>query len=177
ATLEPFDEREGLGRLVGVRALVGLERRMVVGVERGAVEQAQDLGHVVLMHAEGVEPAHVLVAERFGLLGREPELARDPLEVRVPALAQPRVATDIEHHLVERQRLVGALGVAHYLSTLGLHLRNMITQRSDWRFRTSWGTLAGNLMMAPAGTAYSSPPTLMLAVPSSTKIASSSFGW
>ena len=54
------------------------------------------------------------------------------------------------------------------LSTLGLTLRNMITQRSVPRLRTSWGTAAGNLTMAPAGTTTSCPSMLMFARPSRT---------
>src|SRR5262245_40214094 len=57
-------EREGAGRLLRIRALVGLERGMGVAVRGGAEEQAEDLRHVVLVHAHLVEPAHVLVAER-----------------------------------------------------------------------------------------------------------------
>src|SRR5262245_10121524 len=56
-------QRERARRLLGVRALVRLERGMRVAVHGGAEEQAQDLRDVVLVHAELVEPADVLVAE------------------------------------------------------------------------------------------------------------------
>ena len=52
----------------------------------------------------------------------------------------------------------------------------MITQRSGPGFRTSCSTLWGNFTMEPAGTTTSCPSIDMWAVPSSTKIASSSRG-
>src|SRR5262245_44627107 len=104
---------QGPRGLLGIRALVGLERLAAVGVGRGAVEEPEDLRQVVLVDAHLVQAADVLVAQRLVFGAAEPELAGQGLEVGVPALAQAGVAADVEDHLVEGQGLVAALDVTH----------------------------------------------------------------
>src|SRR4029450_8319076 len=168
----------GLRRLHRERTLVALQRGAGVGGVRGPEEEAQDLRHVILMHAEIHHPLGVLIADGFVFLGRQPGLTGQARQITEPAGPERRVLADGVHHHIGRQGLVAALDVAHPdLRTLGLTSRNMTTQRSAPRLRTSWETLAGNFTIVPAGTTTSSPAMLMFAVPSSTKIASSSRGW
>ena len=49
-----------------------------IGIARGPVEESQDLRHVVLVHAEIVQPAHVLVAEGLVFLRLEPNSRARP---------------------------------------------------------------------------------------------------
>src|SRR5688572_191808 len=175
--LQPLLQGHRARRLLGERAPVALERRARVAVLRVAEEQPEDLGDVVLVDAEVHQPPGIAVADGLVLRAAEPELAGEALEVGEPARAQRGVLAHVVHHLVRRERLVAALDVAHHLRTFGFTFRNMITQRSVPRLRTSCGTLCGNFTIEPAGTTTSSPAMLMLATPSSTKIASSSRGW
>ncbi len=93
---------------------------MTVGVGRGAMEEPQDLGQVILMDAHRVQTADVLVAQRLVLLAAQPELTRQALEIGLPPLAEPRVTPDVEDHLVQRQGLVATLDVAHAATLSGL---------------------------------------------------------
>src|SRR5213080_4509765 len=97
----------------GEGALVALQRRARVGVLGVAEEQAQDLRDIVLVNAEVHEPFRVSVTDRLVLRAAQPELRRDPPEIREPARPKRGVAPDVEHHLVGRQRLVAAFDVTH----------------------------------------------------------------
>ena len=81
-------ELQGPGRLFRIGALVGLERGMGVAVGGGTEEEAEDLGDVVLVHAQLVQAPHVLVAEGLVLGGAQPELVGEAGEVGDPPLAQ-----------------------------------------------------------------------------------------
>src|SRR5436309_246161 len=106
-------QRERPGRLFGEGALVALQGGAGVAVLRCAEEQSQDLRDVVLVYAEVHEAAWIPGLGRLDLRPAQRELARQRLEVGQPARAQARVATHVEHHLVQRQRLVAALDVTH----------------------------------------------------------------
>ena len=86
---------------------------MRVAVGGGAVEEAQDLGNVVLVHAHVVQAAHVAIAQGLVLRLPEAELAGQSGQVGEPPGPERGVAPDVEDHLVQRQGLVTALDVTH----------------------------------------------------------------
>src|SRR5213592_4732987 len=112
-------QRHCLRRLLREGAPVALERGARVLVLGGAEEEAQDLGDVILVDTEVHEPLGVLIPDRLVLRAAQTELLRDPGEVGEPARPKRRVAPDVEHHLVGRQRRVAALDVTHRTTASG----------------------------------------------------------
>jgi hypothetical protein len=95
------------------RVLVRLEGGMGIAVGGGPEEKPQDLGYVVLVDADLVQSAHVLVPQGFVFRGAQPELVGQPREVGLPALPERGVAPHVVHHLVQGQGLVAAIHATH----------------------------------------------------------------
>ena len=65
------------------------------------------------MDAEIAQAADVAVAQGFDLGGRQGELAGEGVQVFDEAPAERGVAAHLEHHLVQRERAIDLVDVAH----------------------------------------------------------------